>query len=112
MNVILKSKKNTHYASGTYDGKTIVVKKGSKINPNLQFEDMPQRILELRNDTNVVDSKGVTIIDIEFSSPTSAAQFVTGRSVNGYIAWRIDDKISLKEYREQHSKQGETNGRA
>jgi hypothetical protein len=38
------------------------------------------------------------LVDVKFTSPSSAAQFVTGRSVNGYVAWRPDDKMSLKEY--------------
>ena len=104
MKVILKSRNDTHYASGIYDGTTLTVLKGSKINPFLKFDAMPQAIISLRNDVEYVDKTGVTKKDIEFNSPTSAAQFITGRSVNGYIAWRIDDKISLKEYREQNSK--------
>lgn len=104
MKVILKSQKKTHFATGEYDGKKLIVQKGSQINSFLQFNAMPQRILDLRNDVDVVDDNGVTQKDIEFNNPTSAAQFVTGRSVNGYVAWRIDDKISLKEYREQNDK--------
>ena len=101
MNVILKSKKNTHYATGKYNGMTLTVLKGSTINKFLQFKDMPKSIIDLRTNPKIVNDEGVTQKDIEFNSPTSAAQFVTGRSVNGYIAWRIDDKISLKDYRQK-----------
>jgi len=35
--------------------------------------------------------------DILFSSPSAAAIFVLGRSANGFIEWKTDDKKTLKE---------------
>lgn len=99
MNLVLKSKKNTHYATAHYDGEKIVILKGSRINKVESFSQMGDTVKNIRKDRNAVDEEGVLLKDIEFSSLSTAAMFVTGRSVNGYIAWRIDDKISLKEYR-------------
>lgn len=98
MKVILKSKHNLHYATGEYDEGKITVLKGSKINPVIAFPQMSPMLVQMREDKSFVSAEGVVLSDIMFSSPSSAAQFVTGRSVNGLIAWRPNDEMSLKEY--------------
>ena len=98
MILILKSKKNLHYAEAKWDGEQIIVLSGSRINPIVAFPQMSEEIKRMRNDSTIVNEKNELIVDVKFTSPSSAAQFVTGRSVNGYIAWRPDDKMSLKEY--------------
>ena len=98
MKLILKSKKNLHYAEAEWDGEQIIVLSGSKINPTVAFPQMSEEIKRMRNDRSIVNDDNELVVDIKFTSPSSAAQFVTGRSVNGYIAWRPDDKMSLKEY--------------
>lgn len=100
MKVILKSRMSLHYAVGEYDGTGIRVLKGSKINPVDTYSKMPQTIKQMRHDQKVVSEEGTVLQDVYFDSPSPAAIFVTGRSSNGYIAWRIDDKISLKKYRD------------
>ena len=102
MKIILKSRLGTHYATADYDGNKLTVLPGSKINMVLQYDAMPDVIKGLRTDTSVVSSTGEVLKNVDFTSPSAAAQFVTGRSVNGYVSWRIDDKISLKEYRKQN----------
>ena len=102
MELILKSKKGTHYAKGILNSNgTVVVLKGSLISPSITFENISKCVLDARNDRRLVNEKHLLISDIEFKSVSTAAQFVTGRSVNGKIAWRIDDKISLKDYYKQ-----------
>lgn len=96
--LVLKSKKKLHYAEATMDGNEIVVKKGAKINPVNTFPQMSQ---VLRGDSSVVSEDGILLKDMTFYSPSTAAQFVTGRSVNGYIAWRPNDEMSLKAYLER-----------
>ena len=98
MKLILKSKKNLHYAEAEWDGEQIIVLSGSKINPIVAFPRMSEEIKLMREDRKIVNEQNELLVDVKFSSPSSAAQFVTGRSVNGYIAWRPDDKMSLKEY--------------
>lgn len=98
MKLILKSKKNLHYAEAEWDGEQIIVLSGSRINPIVAFPKMSEEIKHMREDQAIVDKQNKLLIDVKFASPSSAAQFVTGRSVNGYIAWRPDDKMSLKEY--------------
>lgn len=101
MKVILKSKHNLHYAVGDYDGKGIKVLKGSKINPVDSYARMSIQVKSYRHNPDIISKDGELLQDVCFLSPTSAAIFVTGRSVNGFIAWRVEDEISLKEYRKQ-----------
>ncbi|MBD5099710.1 MAG: DUF4357 domain-containing protein [Clostridiales bacterium] len=96
--VVLKSKKELHYAEAIIDDKETLVLKGAKINLIESFPQMSQALILLRRDRMLVSEDGVLLKDIKFTSPSTAAQFVTGRSVNGYIAWRPNDEISLKEY--------------
>ena len=102
MKVILKSKKDTHYAVCEYDGQRVTILPDSKINTTLSYAAMSEKIKLIRNNPEYVSAEGIILKEIEFGSPSTAAQFVTGRSVNGYISWRIDDKISLKDYREKN----------
>ena len=99
MKIILKSKQKLHYAEADYSNTgTVTVFKGSKINPVDSFPKMSSDALKARKDLSIVDANGNVKKDVIFNSPSTAAQFVTGRSSNGYIAWRPDDKMSLKEY--------------
>lgn len=102
MKLILKSKKGTHYAEALYDGNKVIIQKGAKVNPIDSFPKMSEAIKRMRYDRNVVSEEGRLLVDLSFDSPSTAAQFITGRSVNGLIAWRPDDKTSLKAYKQQH----------
>ena len=52
----------------------------------------------MRADPTCVDSERNIISDCVFSSPSTAAQFVSGRSVSGYKAWKVDGKKNLGDY--------------
>lgn len=105
MFVTLKSKKQLHYAEAEFDGKSITVFKGAKINLIDAFPKMPKTIIDLRHNNTIVNEDGELLSDVIFNSLTAAAQFVTGRSVNGYIAWRPNDKMSMKEYLNKKQKE-------
>ena len=98
MKLYLNSKTDAHSAIAEYDGVSVTVLKGSKINLAVKYPQLPKYILNQRNDDNLVSSTGIVLRDVTFNSPTAAAQFVTGRSTNGYIAWRPNNNMSLKEY--------------
>lgn len=106
MKVILKSKTKKHFATGEFDGAGIVVHKGSRINVVDSYPRMPQKVRILRHDKEYVTEDGEVIRDVPFSSLSAAAVFVTGRSSNGFIAWRVDDKYSIKEYFRKENSQG------
>ena len=52
--------------------------------------------LSYRENKEYVDGDGNIIKDCEFKSPSTAAQFVTGTSINGMLAWKTKDGKSLK----------------
>ena len=80
------------------DGK-VVVKAGSqlKYTDASGFKQNPYAF-EKRNNSEYV-SKGVVIKDCDFSSPSTAAQFITGGSRNGYDTWKVRKGYSLGDCR-------------
>lgn len=99
MNIVMKSRNNTYYANATYTGGSIIVKAGGRV--ALSFAEHIQggkTALKYRKDKKYVDEKGNIIKDCTFSSPSTAAQFVSGNSKNGYSAWRLENGKSLGDY--------------
>lgn len=96
MNIYLKGRGNNYYAIAQWDGKKVIVKKGSKISEKLQSNyKFTKSIIEARNDKTLVNNKYNVLQDITFDSPSTAAQFVVGRSINGRKAWKNENKIYL-----------------
>ena len=68
------------------------VSQGMIIKTNLQFMvDYPGSILEGKD--------GVLTKDLEFDSPSGAANFVTKRSTNGNIAWVNKEGVAVGAFR-------------
>ena len=95
MYLFLKGRGRTYNAIGLFDGKTLIVKKGSLISDTVS-EKMNSSILKLRNDSSLVSKQNILLRDITFDSPSAAASFVTGFTSNGLIKWRDSDKRILK----------------
>lgn len=86
-------------AEAVYEGETITVLPGGKI--SVDFADHIQggrKAKSFRNNPEYVDSERNIIKDCVFTSPSTAAQFVTGRSTNGYEAWKVEKKKNLGTY--------------
>lgn len=97
--VVLKPRTGTSYAEAIYDGEKMVVKAGGKVSADFAAHIRGgSTAKKYREDPCFVDAKGNIIKDCVFSSPSTAAQFVTGRSTNGYEAWKVDTKKSLGAY--------------
>ncbi|MPM42425.1 hypothetical protein SDC9_89090 [bioreactor metagenome] len=97
LEVYLTSKDKSCDAKGTYAERSFIVKKGSRI--RLDFANHIRggnTAKSFRDNPNVVDSDGILLVSCTFTSPSTAAQFVTGRSTNGYTAWHVDRKTTLK----------------
>lgn len=93
----LTSKKLGYSAIAEYDESTkmTIVKKGSIISDTVAggaFRSA-NSVLKLRTSGVVVDNK--LVADVSFKSPSSAANFVTGRSTNGNLAWTTEDGKKL-----------------
>lgn len=99
INVKLAPRNGACYAEGIYEDGMLLVMRGGKI--NLDFADHIRggnNARKYREDTNYVDVQGNILKDCYFTSPSTAAQFVTGRSTNGYEAWKVAPKKSLGDY--------------
>ena len=99
IDIKISSKKTEAHAEAVYSGSTVIVKAGGVISKD--FADHIKGGKEakaLRDDRTCVSSEGIILKDCEFDSPSTAAQFVTGRSTNGYEAWKVEDKVSLGKY--------------
>lgn len=82
-------------AVAIYNGEKVIVQKGSIINMNPSPYARGRIIRQYRMDESVVSKEGVVLSDCTFPSVSSAARFVTGRSENGYNAWKVDDNQTL-----------------
>lgn len=97
--VYIKSRNGNFEAKGIFEDGKLIVRKGSKI--ELSFADHirgGKMARSYRDDPAFVDAEGNVLKDCEFGSPSTAAQFVTGRSTNGYKKWFVKEKTSLSKY--------------
>ena len=94
----LKSRNDAFNATAKYENGTLTVLAGSKINICLTKNIRNGGISgKYRKNPQYVDSSGVVLQDCTFRSPSTAALFVTGTSRNGYIVWKDNQKVNLKE---------------
>lgn len=93
MKLFTKARDGVLYdAHAEFDGKTVVVKKGSKINRiNAPGFKPKKTIAELRNNEALFDDSCLLKDDLAFSSLSMAATFVTGRIANGNIVWKTEN---------------------
>lgn len=75
-----------------------MIKKGSVINMNPSQYARGRIIKQYRSDETVVDTNGMLLVDCVFPSVSAAARFVTGRSENGFIAWKVGGELTLDEW--------------
>ncbi len=97
--IIISNRSGKFYAEGIYDGERVVVKRGGHINPNFAESIRGGKLSrQYRADKKCVSDKYEIVSDCVFKSPSTAAQFVTGRSVDGYNAWKLESGETLGEY--------------
>jgi len=102
--VTLKPRTGNVSAEAIYYGDKITVLAGGRI--NLDFANHirgGKTAKKYRDDSNCVDKTGKIIKDCEFTSPSTAAQFVLGSSTNGYEAWKVEPKKSLGTYLKENN---------
>ena len=100
MKLYLKSERSGYDASAEYyvKEKKFVIKKGSKISNYIACSDTfkaSKKIVERRE--NTIDKNNITLENVTFKSPSTAANYVTGRSTNGLIAWKNENGKKLKD---------------
>lgn len=86
-------------AKGFYDENGFTVLKGSRLAKGevTSFRWTDKRKLLLKELTDSIDGEYRLKTDYTFNSPSTAAQFCEGRSVNGWIAWKTKKGKTLDE---------------
>lgn len=95
LKVELHSINNNCYAKAIYNDGNITIKPNSQINMNAASYAKGKLVKKYRNDREYVCERGNVIKECTFPSPSAAARFVTGRSVNGYDIWKTVEGLSL-----------------
>lgn len=97
--VFLESIHNEFFAEAYYEDGAITVLPGGYIRKHFASHIRGGKTSRDYRDNPEYVSDDMTILkECSFSSPSTAAQFVTGRSTNGYDAWKVEDKKSLNQF--------------
>lgn len=98
-------RKHRTNAHGVYNPETnkLTVYKGSIVSESVRQFSQTSRIKELRE--QYTDKNGLVLQDISLDSPSMAASFVTGYSIDGLSAWHIDKHKTLKDVRKCSTEQ-------
>lgn len=98
MDIYLINRAKTVNAHARYNvqDKTVTVCKGSVISEHISGGTFrsANSVEKLRNANNIKGN--IVIKDITFKSASTAANFVTGSSTNGLLAWKDKDGNTLK----------------
>lgn len=98
MILFLKSRNGSFCATATYEEGVMTIEPGSRVNCSFANHIRGGRTsMKYRNDRKFVDMDGNVLLPCTFSSPSTAAQFVTGTSRNGYLVWKDRNGTTLKE---------------
>lgn len=88
-------------AYATYENGVVRVHKGSQLHFPISSSFKVNNIaLEKRESEDYVKN-GIVIQECCFNSPSTAAQFITGGSKNGYDTWKVKKGVTLGDYLEK-----------
>lgn len=99
MTLFLVQKNKGVNAKAEYDvnNKVFTVLKGSTVSEEVSHSERFRGSESIvRQRSNGVVKKCVVTQDVQFRSPSTAANFVTGASTNGMIAWKNEQGETLK----------------
>lgn len=89
-------------ATAKQNSEGFVVLKGSKIAPSSDGDiNISPSNSKKRNECKIENN--VLQEDVLFNSPSSAAEFVTGKSSNGWISWKTKDGKTLRDLENMNS---------
>lgn len=99
MKVYLTKKRLNVKAVGEYsDDNSLLVLKGSTISSDISYTEKFRGAKSIEKKRESVKiSNNVLQEDVLFKSPSTAGNFVTGRSTDGLTAWKDENGRSLKE---------------
>lgn len=98
MKLHTKSRDGVLYeAEAEYKDDKVIIKKGSKINRKEMPGFKAKGIVAIYRKNNSIFTEDDRLKeDVTFDSLSAAACFVTGRSANGNIVWKTENKKALK----------------
>ena len=99
MKVSIVRAKSGINAVGEYNENTkeLTVKKGSIVSSKIAYSEKFKGAATIeKHRTGVVENR-VVQKDVTFKSASTAANFVTGASTNGLVAWKTENGQKLKE---------------
>ena len=76
--------------------KELTVKKGSKLSLKLSQSEKFRGADSIEKKRSGKLDGNILKEDVVFKSPSTAANFVTGSSCNGYVTWKTEAGINLK----------------
>ncbi len=97
--LFLRQRRDRSVANAKYcpDTEEFIVLQGSKL--SMSISEAPsfrgKKMVEKYRDGKVID--GILQEDVYFKSPSTAANFVTGSSTNGMLAWKNEYGKNLRE---------------
>lgn len=98
MKLYMQSRNNKYDARAEYDiqnGQFIVLK-GSRVSDSISTAPTFRSIKTVKRMRQQYVDGVIVVSDVCFSSPSSAANFVTGSSTDGTKSWKSEDGRSLK----------------
>ena len=110
MKLYIKRRKDGIEAVADYDAhqKRFVVLKGSRVSSTIAYSEKFRGAKSIEKFRAEFVEDGVVVRDAVFTSSSTAANFVTGRSTNGLTAWKDEGGTTLKallyETEESHDK--------
>ena len=89
--VYMISPKGEYYVTAEYAAPDIVILKGSRIDMTPRNDIIRPSVKSLRSNRNLVDTGGVVLEDVSFTSVSAATMFVLGCNENVYRCWKAED---------------------
>lgn len=100
LEVYTKGRLNNYNATGVFDGKGLIVKKGSRVSEKVA-DNVNPIVFKMRD--KMVSSDFITKEDVAFRSPSTAAAFVSGNVSNGFRVWKVEPGVDLGKYKENYN---------
>ena len=100
MNVFLKRERIGADAQGTYNPATkeCNVLKGSKVSSVISHAPSFRGAKSVAKSREGTVKNNIVIMDVTFKSCSTAANYVTGSSTDGFSAWKVEDGRTLREF--------------
>lgn len=100
MKIYMKKERLGVDAVGTYNPETkeCVVLKGSKVSETISTAPTFRGAKSIEKTRNGTVENCVVKKDVVFKSCSTAGNYVTGRSTDGFSAWKVDNGQTLREF--------------